>query len=108
VADGSGDDEEVRVLKEIVELDPQDGEALILLGQHAARTGDDEKAVFYYEQAAYLEAFEADAKVRHAQLLVGQGKYDEAIPLLRRAQSLKPRDNIQEYLEQVERVAKNR
>ena len=108
VADGSGDDEEVRVLKEIVELDPQDGEALILLGQHAARTGNTEKAIFYYEQAAYLEAYEADAKVRHAQLLVGQGKYDDAIPLLRRAQLLKPRDNIQEYLEQVERVAKNR
>lgn len=108
VADGGGDDEEVQVLKEIVELDPQDGEALILLGQHAARTGNDEKAIFYYEQAAYLEDYEADAKIRHAQLLVGNGKYNEALPLLRRAQTLKPRDNIQEYLEQVERVAKNR
>lgn len=108
VADGSGDDEEVRVLNEIVELDPMDGEALILLGQHSARNGNTEKAIFYYERAAAIEAFEADAKVRHAQLLVGNGKYDEALPLLRRAQLLKPRDNIQEYLEQVERVSKNR
>jgi cytochrome c-type biogenesis protein CcmH/NrfG len=107
VAEGAGE-EEARVLEEIVALDPLDGEALILLGQHRARAGDDVRAVFYYERAASLEAFEADAKVRHAQLLVGQGKYAEALPLLRRAQVLKPRENIQQYLEQVERVAQGR
>jgi tetratricopeptide (TPR) repeat protein len=107
VAEGSGE-EEAEVLKEIVELDPLDGEALILLGQHASRSGDIEQAIFYYERAASLEQFEADAKVRHAQLLVGQGKYEQALPLLRRAQVVKPRENVQEYLEQVERVARSR
>lgn len=107
VAEGSGE-EEIRVLEEIVSVDPLDGEALILLGQHTARAGDFEKAVFYYERAESLEAYEADAKVRHAQLLVGQGKYTEALPLLRRAQNIKPRDDVQKYLEQVERVAKSR
>ncbi len=107
VAEGAGE-EEARVLEEIVALDPLDGEALILLGQHRSKAGDVEKAVFYYERAAGLEAFEADAKVRHAQLLVGQGKYAEALPLLRRAQTVKPRENIQQYLEQVERVAAGR
>ncbi len=107
VAEGSGE-EEAEVLKRIVELDPLDGEALILLGQHASRAGDIEQAIFYYERAASLEQFEADAKVRHAQLLVGQGKYEEALPLLRRAQVIKPRENVQEYLEQVERVARSR
>ena len=106
VADGSDDEEEVRVLKQIVELDPLDGEALILLGQHSGRTGDTEQAIFYFERAANIEKYEADAKVRHAQLLVQQGKYREALPLLRQAQQINPRDNIQEYLEQVERVAK--
>jgi tetratricopeptide (TPR) repeat protein len=108
VAEGSGAAEEVRVLQEIVALDPTDGEALILLGQHSLRAGDPQKAVFYYERAASLEKYEADAKVRHAQLLVGQGKYAEALPLLRSAQALKFRQNVQEYLEQVERVAKGR
>lgn len=106
VADGSGDDE-VRVLMEIVELDPLDGEALILLGQHSMRTGDNEKAVFYYERAAAIPGHEADALVRHGQLLVRMSKYAEALPLLRRAQQMKPRDNIQSYLEQVERAAKS-
>jgi tetratricopeptide (TPR) repeat protein len=105
VADGAGD-EEVRVLKEIVELDPLDGEALILLGQHSNRTGDTEKAIFYFERAAAIEKFEADAKIRHAQLLVSKGKYAEALPLIRRAQQVNPRENIQKYLEQVERAAK--
>ena len=58
--------------------------------------------------AAAIEAFEADAKVRHAQLLVGLGRYSEALPLLRRAQTVKPPENIQEYMEQVERVANSR
>jgi tetratricopeptide (TPR) repeat protein len=101
-------DEEARLLEQMVALDPLDGEALMLLGQHLSRSGDTEKAIFYYERAASLEPFEADAKVRHAQLLVKNGKYEEALPLLRRAQQIKPRDNIQDYLEQVERVAKGR
>jgi len=39
---------------------------------------------------------------------VRQGKYAEALPLLRAAQQVKPRENIQSYLDQVERVAKQR
>ncbi len=94
------------MLEEIVARDPLDGEALILLGQHCIRAGNTEKAIFYYERAESLEKFEADAKVRHAQLLVGSGQYDEALPLLRRAQQIDPRENVQKYLEQVERVAR--
>jgi len=107
VAEGQGD-EEVRVLEEIVALDPLDGEALILLGQHAARSEQLEKAIFFYERAESLEKHEADASVRHAQLLVGQSNYAEALTLLRRAQEIKPREDIQKYLNQVERVAKSR
>ncbi|MCG8432357.1 MAG: tetratricopeptide repeat protein [Candidatus Omnitrophica bacterium] len=107
VSEGAGD-EEVKVLEQIVEIDPLDGEALILLGQHAGRNGDDDKAVFYYERAAAIEKHEADAKIRHAQLLVRQGKYDQALPLLRSAQLLKPRDDVRKYLEHLERVAKGR
>jgi tetratricopeptide (TPR) repeat protein len=101
-------DEEARILAEVVAVDPLDGEALILLGQYHAKAGDAEKAIFHYERAQQIEKFEADAKVRHAQLLVGQGKYPDAVKLLREAQQLKPRENIQQYLEQVERVAKSR
>jgi len=104
VASGSGD-EEARVLEEIVKIDPLDGEALILLGQHAARNDDTERAIFYYERAAAIEKHEADACLRHAQLLVDKSQYSEALPLLRRAQQINPRENVQQFLESVERVA---
>ncbi len=107
VAEGAGD-EAAKVLEEIVALDPLDGEALLLLGQHYSRTGGHEKAAFYFERAASLEAYEPIAKLRQAQLLVSQSKYQEAIPLLRRVQELKPQDDVARYLDQVERIAKAR
>jgi len=99
--------EQARILEEIVKLDPLDGEALILLGQHYAGTNV-ERAVFYYERAEGIEKVEADARLRHAQLLVRNGKYQEALPLLKRAQELKPREEVQRYTEQVERAARLR
>ncbi len=102
------EDEEARVLERVVELDPLDGEALILLGRHAARKGDVEKAVFYFERAAAIEEYEPDALVSHAKVLAREGKYTEALPLLRRAQQLKPRNAVQDFLEDIERVAKSR
>ncbi|MEA2068708.1 MAG: hypothetical protein U9P12_05865, partial [Verrucomicrobiota bacterium] len=75
--------------------------------QHYGRSVP-EKAVFYYERAANVEKYEAQAKLAHGQLLVGQAKYRDAIPLLRRAYELKPRSDIEDYLKQVERIAKTR
>jgi Flp pilus assembly protein TadD len=108
MAEGAGSAETAAVLEEIIQLDPLDGEALMLLGQHYSRQNEPDKAIFYYERAASLEAFEANAKVRHAQILVGLGRYADALPLLRRAQEVKPRDDIARYLEQVERIVKAR
>ncbi|MCR9246588.1 MAG: tetratricopeptide repeat protein [bacterium] len=104
MTEGASDDQ-AKILEEIVTLDPLDGEALILLAQHYGRKGDVDRAILYYENAANVPDFEADAKVRHAQLLVREGRYAEALPLLRRAQLLKPRDNVREWLEKVERYA---
>ena len=100
-------DEQAKILEEIVQLDPLDGEALILLGLHHAATNV-EKAIFYYERAEGIEKVEADARLRHGQLLVKNGKYQEALPLLKRAQELKPREDVQRYIEQVERASRAR
>lgn len=104
-AQGGASEAQTKILEEIVRLDPLDGDALILLGQCAAASNM-EKAIFYYERAANIEAFEADAKLRHAQLLVKVGKYQDALPLLKRAHELKPREDVQRYAEQVERAAR--
>jgi tetratricopeptide (TPR) repeat protein len=105
-ADGSGS--EGTTLEEVVALDPLDGEALIALGQHYARNQDPARAILYYERAEGIEGVEAEAKVRHAQLLVAERRYAEAVPLLRRAQEVRPREDVARYLEQVERLARAR
>ncbi len=106
MAAGEGTEDVVALLEEIVKLDPLDGEALLLLGKHYGKKSEPERAMLYYERAANIEAFEVEAKVRQAQALVSMSRYSDAVPLLRRAQQLKPRDEIARYLEQVERVAR--
>lgn len=108
MADGASTPETAGVLEEIIKLDPLDGEALMLLAQHYSRQNESDRAILYYERAESIDAFEVNAKVRHAQVLVGMGRYADAVPLLRRAQEVKPRDDIARYLEQVERIAKSR
>ncbi len=108
MAEGGGSSATAVVLEEIVKLDPLDGEALMLLGQYYSRNGEPDRAIFYYERAESIEAFEVNALIRHAQVLVGMGRYADAVPLLRRAQEIKPRDDIARYLEQVERINRTR
>ncbi|HWN97624.1 MAG TPA: tetratricopeptide repeat protein [Methylomirabilota bacterium] len=107
VAMATGDGEKaVQTLERIVEKNPLDGEALLLAGDYYARHGQPEKAQFRYDTAGKLEGFEADAFVKHAQLLVQSQKYAQAVELLRKAQKAKPRDNVQRYLEKVEQLAR--
>jgi len=111
MATGNGGAESAAMLEEILKLDPLDGEALMLLAQHYASTGkegDVDKAMLYYERAAGIESFAANAKVRHAQIFVSQSRFSEAIQLLRQAQEIKPREDVARYLEQVERISKSR
>lgn len=104
VASGAGD-EQVRILEQIVALDPLDGEALLLLGQHYGRSGDPERAVLYFDRASGMPEHEAEAARGKAQVFVRMGLYADALPLLRKAQTLDPRESVQQYLEQVERFA---
>jgi tetratricopeptide (TPR) repeat protein len=96
------------ILEEIVKLDPLDGEALMLLGQHYSRQNQPDRAIFFYERAESIAKYEEPAKLRHGQLLVGMGRYADAVPLLRQVQEKTPRDDVARYLEQVERMAKAR
>lgn len=100
---------EARILEEIVQLDPMDGEALRLLGQYHGRQDDGfEKAVFFFDRAGEIEGFEADSKVDHAQLLVRNKDYAGAIRLLKSAQSIRPRESVQRYLDEIESFERGR
>ena len=108
MAGGAGDEATARVLQEVIELDPLDGEALILLGQYHNRGGRPDQAILFYERAARIESFAANAKVKMAQVYVAQGRFGEALPLLRDAQALRPREDVARYIEQVERASKGK
>ncbi len=104
-----GGDEQAKLLEEIINVDPLDGEAMILLAQHYAQKPEGiEKASLLFERAAAIAAYEAEAKLRQAQMLVRAGRFQEALPLIKRSQELRPRDDVARYLEQVERVARSR
>lgn len=99
-------DEQLAILEAIVKIDPLDGDTLIALGRHYASAGELEKGIFYFERAAGIEGFGAEACLRHGQSLVRAARYIEAVPLLKRANELRPRETLSRYLEQVERVAR--
>ncbi len=106
MANGAGD-KAITTLEQIVQKDPLDGEALMLAGDFYSKNGQKEKAEFRYQTAAGISGFEAEAFVKHAQLLVQSQKYAQATEFLKKAQKVKPRDNVQRYLEKVEQLARN-
>jgi tetratricopeptide (TPR) repeat protein len=107
VAMSTGNGEKaIETLEQVIQKNPLDAEALLLAGDFYAKNGQKEKAEFRYQTASGIEGFEADAFVKHAQLLVQSQKYASAAELLRKAQKVKPRDNVQRYLEKVDQLAK--
>jgi tetratricopeptide (TPR) repeat protein len=101
-------DEAAKTLEQVVSLDPLDGDALIMLGQYYQEKNENEKAIARYEQAASVPEHEHTAKVRHAQLLVSIGKYEQVVPLLKRALEVQQSDSVSRFLEDIERFMKSR
>jgi tetratricopeptide (TPR) repeat protein len=108
MANGSSSPEAVAALEETLQIDPLDGDALMLLAQHYERQNEPDRAIFYYERAESVPAVEANARVRHAQVLVRMERFGDALPLLRQAQDLRPREDVARYIEQVERISRSR
>lgn len=106
MANGNSDETAVKALEEIVKLDPLDGEALMLLGQHFYGKDENDRAIFWYERAANIDAFESNAKLREAQVYVKMKRYADALPLLKRVQEIKPREDVARYLEEVDRASR--
>jgi tetratricopeptide (TPR) repeat protein len=105
MANGEGE-KAIQTFEQIIGRNPLDGEALLLAGDYYAKNGKPELAQIRFDAASKLEGFEADAFVKHAQLLVQQQKYTLAVELLRKAQKAKPRDNVQRYLDKVEQMSR--
>ncbi len=105
MATGAGE-QGIATLEQIIQKNPLDGEALLLAGDYYSKHEQREKAEYRFQTAATISGFEAEAYLKHAQLLVAAQKYTPAVELLHKAQKIKPRDNVQRYLEKVEQLSR--
>ncbi|TVR55138.1 MAG: hypothetical protein EA425_00860 [Puniceicoccaceae bacterium] len=105
IALAEGNEEEAaEILERIVDRDPMNGRALLTLGNYYAGQEEFEEAAFFFQRAEALPNFAAEAFVDHARMRVAQQEFGDAVRLLRRAQEIRPRDNVARYLEAVERI----
>ena len=96
----------IPALEKIVDKDPLDGESLLLLADYYGRNDKVEEAELFFQRAEQIDDFEVRAKIAHAQFLVSRSAYAKAVPLLKSAQAKRPRDSVQRYLNQVEKLAR--
>ncbi|MEM9227201.1 MAG: tetratricopeptide repeat protein [Verrucomicrobiota bacterium] len=108
IARATGDGELAKeTLESIIARDPLNGDALLELAAYHEGQDEIEEALFFYGQAGKIKDFETTALVRHAQLLVRQKNYADAVPLLKRSLTINDDPRIARFLEDVERAANN-
>ena len=107
IARANGKDElAANLLSKIIERDLLNGEAIIELAKYYADQGKLAEAFTRFEQAQKIRKYERSALVAHAQVLVNQKNYDEALPLLNRALRLQSDRNLKDFTDRVERAAR--
>jgi len=99
------EDEAARILRSLLERDPLNGRALLVLADYEWQEGRPEEAELLYERAARVPEFAVEAYVEQARLHVTRQDYREAIGLLEKAQSIEPQKNVARYLDQVRQAA---
>jgi len=105
IAIARGEGEKAKAtLEEIIKRDPNQGRAVLILGNFYGREGNTERAVELFDQAKEIDEFKAQALVMHGQLLARVKEYVEAAELLREAQELEFKENVADFLEQVEHI----
>ena len=90
-----------KILEDLIEKQPLDGEALLLSAQLATENLDYAKAALRFERAAKIAEFEVDALIEHARMLVNSKDYQRASDLLERAQTLSPQPRVARYLKAI-------
>lgn len=98
-------DAAAETLEEIIEADPMNGRAILLLAKYHWQKSDYEEAAFLYERAENIEGVAMKAFLQHGQMLVEQKDYNEAAKKLRQSLDLEYQSNVADYLRAVEDAA---
>ncbi len=94
-------EEAAKIIEEVIQKHPLDGEALLLSARLATEELDYARAALRFERAAKLPEFEVTALIGHARMLVGAKDYQQASDLLERAQILSPQPRVARYLKAI-------
>lgn len=90
------------LLDQIIERDPLNGRAFLLLGDFYLGEAAFEEAEFHFERAQSIDATEIEGLIGLGRLEVQRRRLPEAVTYLRAALSKDPRPNLKTYLEAVE------
>lgn len=88
-----------------LELDPLDGDMLLLMARLLQKADRLEDALMMGERAARIEGYQAEALVRQAQIEVARERYARAADLLEAARAFGVPPHVDRYLERVQRLA---
>jgi tetratricopeptide (TPR) repeat protein len=100
------DDKAAAMLTKVLETDPLNGKALLLLADYHWKKSDRERADLYYTRAATVEDVRVEALLQHARMNVALKEFAAATKLLARAQSIKPQAHVGDFLAKVEAAAR--
>ena len=93
-----------KLLRQIVETNPLEGKALLLLGNHAWKENDHAQASLYFERASKVDEWKVKALIDHARMLVSTREYDRAISFLQEVQAIDPPPRIDRYLKSIQNL----
>lgn len=94
-------DESKSILRSIVEKNPLEGKALILLADLAWKEKDYSTASLFFERSGKIENWEVESLIQHGRMLVELRDYEKAVKLLERAQLLRPQDRVERFLKSI-------
>ncbi|MBC2603639.1 tetratricopeptide (TPR) repeat protein [Puniceicoccus vermicola] len=86
------------------EVFPLDGLLHLALGDYLSKNDQIEEALLAYRRSAATEEFQYEAKLRLANLLVTEERYDEAIRLLRELQEIQYNNRVATFLARLEEL----
>ena len=93
-----------KILREIVETNPLEGKALIMLGQYAWENKEHIQATLYFERAAKTKESKVQALIEHARMRVSTRDYEQAVLLLQEVQILDPQPRVDRYLKSIQNL----
>ena len=94
------------ILNQVVDRDPLNGKALLLLAEYHWNQDEFEKAELYFTRAANVDDSKVEALIQNARMRVAMKDYSKAAELLEEAQLIQPQSYVQDYLAKVQAVAR--